>query len=173
MQFLDLHFKNYFVFLDPVTPIILKSSGFRVMSQTLKTNVTIGEDVEVIFGSEVYINCPFKAEPEGTVMWSGEDSTDLQRRGAVEVNDGKSLLILTATEKSSGVYQCIVSNVFGSDIAKTVLTVGGRFFRSIQAKPDWFQGWNRTRLFSACSKGDHKKGGHPTITTPGPYDSMI
>ena len=95
------------------------------MSQTLKANVTIGQDVLVLNGAQVFIKCPFSAVPKGVVIWSEEDGVNLADLGAIEVDDGKTLLISKATGKSSAVYQCIVSNIFGSDIAKTTVIVSG------------------------------------------------
>ena len=81
--------------------------------------------MHVLYGAEVFIKCPFRAVPEGVVIWSGTDEVELKARGAIEVDDGRTLLISKATKESSAVYQCIVSNVFGSDTAKTTLTVSG------------------------------------------------
>ena len=115
-------------FLDPVSPTILKGSGAKDMSQTLRANATVGQDIHVLFGAELFIKCPFKAEPEGVIMWSGIDGEDLKSRGAIEVDGGRSLFIPKVTKESSGVYKCIVSNVFGSDSAKTTVTVTGSYF---------------------------------------------
>ena len=95
------------------------------MIQTLKANVTIGQDVTVLYGAQIYIKCPFKAVPQGTVMWSGTDGVALEAHRAIEVDDGRTLLISKATKESASVYQCIVSNIFGSDVAKTTVTVTG------------------------------------------------
>ena len=113
------------IVLDPVSPRILKGSGTKDMIQTLNVNVTIGQDVTVLYGAQVYIKCPFKAVPQGTVIWSGTDDVALEARRAIEVDDGKALLISKATKESGAMYQCIVSNIFGSDVAKTTVTVTG------------------------------------------------
>jgi len=109
--------------VDPVSPRILKGSGTKDMIQTLNVNVTIGQDVTVLYGAQIYIKCPFKAVPQGTVIWSGTDDVALEARRAIEVDDGKALLISKATKESGAMYQCIVSNIFGSDVAKTTVTV--------------------------------------------------
>lgn len=110
---------------DPVMPTIFKSSGLQDMSQTLQANVSIGQSVDVLYGAQVFIRCPFKAEPAATVIWSGDGDSDLKARGAIEIDEGRALMIPKATEVSKGVYQCIVSNIFGSDFAKTAISVTG------------------------------------------------
>eukprot|EP00794_Sanderia_malayensis_P010066 gene10066-11094_t len=107
----------------PSSPIIYKDAGMVDLSQTLKANVTIGKNVVVIVGAEVVIQCPLKAEPAATVIWSGEQGYELEQRDVTEVENGRALKIPKVTKVSSGVYKCIASNIFGSDYAVTRITV--------------------------------------------------
>eukprot|EP00794_Sanderia_malayensis_P010055 gene10055-11084_t len=106
-----------------IFPIIYKDAGMVDLSQTLKANVTIGKNVVVIVGAEVVIQCPLKAEPAATVIWSGEQGYELEQRDVTEVENGRALKIPKVTKVSSGVYKCIASNIFGSDYAVTRITV--------------------------------------------------
>ena len=116
--------------------MIEKSSGLLDESQKLQASIAIGEDAVVLEGSEVTINCPHKAQPESTIIWSGPNDYSMDSDAFEVLNEGSTLKISRVDSSFNGLFKCIASNVFGSDHATTRLSVAGMPID--QNKPCWY-----------------------------------
>ena len=88
--------------------------------------MTIGQNVVVLYGADLLIQCPVKAEPKATIMWAGPPDVNMEEEGIVRLNRGSTLKISKVGKSSVGLYKCIASNVFGSDFAITKVAAAGK-----------------------------------------------
>ena len=86
----------------------------------------IGQNVVVLYGADLFIQCPVKAEPKETIMWAGPPDVNMEDEGIVRLNGGSTLKISKVGKSSIGSYKCIASNVFGSDFAITKVAAAGK-----------------------------------------------
>ena len=105
----------------PVEPKILSSNENFKDFNSVRQELIIGDNLETLEGTTVYIRCPATGNPTPKVTW--KKSGSLVPRSSRIVNN--TLVLLNVTWSDSGTYSCTASNGAGVDEKSTYLNFTG------------------------------------------------
>ena len=110
----------YFVSV-PVEPKILSSNENFKDLKSVRHELIIGDNLETLEGTAVYVRCPATGNPAPQITW--KKSGSLVPRSLRTVNN--TLVLLNGTWSDSGTYSCTASNGAGADEKSTYLNFIG------------------------------------------------
>lgn len=105
----------------PVEPKILSSNENFKDFKSVRHEVIIGDNLETLERTAVYVRCPATGNPAPKVTWKKSGSLD--PRSLRIVNN--TLVLLNSTWSDSGTYSCTASNGAGADEKSTNLNFIG------------------------------------------------
>lgn len=103
----------------PVEPKILSSNKNVKDFKSVRHELVIGDNLETLEGSAVYVRCPATGNPTPKIEWKKSGTSSSLRI----VNN--TLVLLDGTWSDSGTYSCTASNGAGSDEKSTSLNFMG------------------------------------------------
>lgn len=83
------------------------------------------EDVTVLSGEDVTLQCNVNGDPDPSVVWHREDG-QVQKIGKTSINNGHYLTISKVTPEDEGVYICEARNSVGTISSSVSLSVHGK-----------------------------------------------
>ena len=105
---------------------ILLSYFKAFKKEDMDVKICIGENADVLAGSTVSIICPAVGEPKPELFWSKQGSPPKWLESNKNVSIKDNLLILYNVEQVfGGQYSCSVSNIFGSSIRISTVSIKG------------------------------------------------
>lgn len=110
-------------FSVPVEPKILPSNENVKDFESVRHKLVIGDNLETLEGSTVYVRCPATGNPVPKIEWTKFGNLDPKGSSLRIVNN--TLVLLNGTWSDSGNYSCTASNGAGSDEKSTYLNFMG------------------------------------------------
>lgn len=89
----------------------------------MRHELVVGDNLETLEGSAVYVRCPATGNPAPKITWEKSGSLVLTSSSLRIVNN--TLVLLNGTWSDSGTYSCTASNGAGSDEKSTYLNFMG------------------------------------------------
>lgn len=114
----------YRCFSVPVEPKILSSNRNVKDFKSARHELIIGDNLETLEGSTVFIRCPVTGNPAPKITWKKSGSLISTSSSLQTVND--TLVLLDGTSSDSGSFSCVASNGAGSDEKSTYLKFMGK-----------------------------------------------
>lgn len=92
-----------------------------------KVTLSVGNDVRIIEGNSLNVYCNADSSPEvQSVSWVIQNDGETRKYG-----DGRVLRITVITRRDTGVYICKATNMVGSTMAETSVTVMCKWFQMV------------------------------------------
>ena len=91
--------------------------------------ITIGTTIKTLDRNSIKIKCPTTGFPEPTIQWK-KDRAPLELDARVTVDADGALIIKRSRASDSGRYQCLASNIGGSDSESSRVFLLGLYFVS-------------------------------------------
>ena len=109
--------------LVPVEPKILSSNKNIQDFKSTRHDLVIGDNVETLVGTAVYIRCPVTGNPAPVIEWK-KSGFLLTTSGSLQIAKN-TLILLDSTWSDTGSYTCEASNGAGSDQKESFLKFVG------------------------------------------------
>jgi hypothetical protein len=88
-------------------------------------NITVGDNITALTGTEISIHCPATGIPKATTTWLKDGQTLRKGNRAVILSNG-TLVIKNASLRERGRYTCTAKNVDGEDSKTSTVDVVGK-----------------------------------------------
>ena len=109
----------------PVEPKILSSNRNIEDFTSASHELVIGDKLETLDGSTVYIRCPATGNPPPVIEWKKSGAAVTMSSNLQIVSN--TLVLLDGKLSDNGNYTCVASNGAGSDERETTLSFKGAF----------------------------------------------
>ena len=107
----------------PVEPKILSSNENVKDFKSVRHELVIGDNLETLEGSTVYVRCPATGNPAPKIQWKKSGGLVPTSSSLRIVNN--TLVLLNGAWSDTGTYSCTASNGAGSDEKSTYLNFMG------------------------------------------------
>lgn len=116
---------GFFLYLVPVEPKILSSNKDIKDFKSTTHDLVIGDSLETLVGTTVYIRCPATGNPAPLIEWEKSGFPVIETSSLQIVNS--TLILLESTWSDTGNYACSASSGAGYDQKTTFLKFMGAF----------------------------------------------
>ena len=106
-------------FAVPVEPKILSSNKNVKDFKSVRHELVIGDNLETLEGSAVYVRCPSTGNPAPKIEWKKSGTSS-----SLQIVSN-TLVLLDGTWSDNGTYSCTASNGAGSDEKSTYINFMG------------------------------------------------
>ena len=120
----------FILFLVPVEPKIMSSNKDIQDFKSSRHELVIGDNLETLVSTAVYIRCPVTGNPAPLIEWKKSGFSVTTSSSLQIVNN--TLALLDSTWSDTGSYTCTASNGAGSDEKETFLKFMGTLNTNIK-----------------------------------------